>query len=369
MIAERDVSGRGQHLGAHPDPAATIAVLAVVVAEEQVHSQLAGELLELGGDGGVAIVQPRQRRFRPDHEARTAARGLAGERQVMAEVRPGFLRVPLVLLQDRRLDEADSQPAGLRDRPAQPPHAVGHHRAHQQRGSQERPQPWPAARLDDRIRDRRRRRRHHERHRVHRAEAGNLDHRELRVLAIAEEAPREVEQRVAAQDLHRHPGHRGQQQGAGPPGARPERHHPTEQTWEQGEGETEQGHDGDSHRHRQAAVLDHHQRCPIDDAQRRQRPRQVTQPEAVARAPRPRQGDEQRDQRDPGHEAVAEFRERQGEQDPGRRRQRLRPAECLQEAEAIPPTALPRTGRTSGHATAPAPSRPRHEWRRVPPAR
>ena len=69
----------------------------------------------------------------------------------------------------------------------------------------------------------------------------------------------------------------------GPKVRSPERHHRSEQAREQREGEAEQGHDRDSHRHRQPAVLDDHQRRPVDEAQRRDGPRQVTQPEAVAR--------------------------------------------------------------------------------------
>jgi hypothetical protein len=70
------------------------------------------------------------------------------------------------------------------------------------------------ARREERDRDERRARDQQERHAVDRREGRDLDHRQERLLAVAEQAPRELEEGVDPQQLRRHPQDRRAEQAA-----------------------------------------------------------------------------------------------------------------------------------------------------------
>ncbi len=93
-------------------------------------------------------------------------------------------------------------------------------RAEAERAGQEQrrhrgPRPRPSRAEGEQRGQRRAHRRDHERHRVHAAQLRDLDHRELGVLGVAEQAPGESAHEVPAQPLPHHP-ERGRERQRGP---------------------------------------------------------------------------------------------------------------------------------------------------------
>ena len=142
VVAEDEAPFRVEHLRPHPDLAPAVqAVLAIVVAEEEVDAVLGGRGLELRRHRGHAVEEERQRGFRPHHEPRALGGGATRQLEMAVHVRPGVGGVPLLVLGDRGLDEADPQPPGLGDgaAPAASAPCIQHERDHGARGQQREP--------------------------------------------------------------------------------------------------------------------------------------------------------------------------------------------------------------------------------------
>ena len=169
---------------------------------------------------GVPVVEEGHRRLRPDHEARPAPRRLRRELQVPVDVVPGVLRHPLVLLPDAALHEADDDPARLRDRPAHRPGAPGPRHPGDEHGRPRRRSPPGGSRLQSRVGQEGREGRQDERHAVDRGHGRDLDDGQVRVLAVAEQAPRELEEGVRPEELGGHPDERGAEEARGAERAR-----------------------------------------------------------------------------------------------------------------------------------------------------
>src|SRR5439155_717943 len=254
---------------------------------------------------------------------------------VAVEIVEGGTGVLLVLLEDRSLHEADADPARFGPRLAEQPRAVDPYRAHHHRRGQGRRPPGTGPLLDRKVGEDGRDAGEQERHAVHGRVARELDEPRVRLLAVSEQAPREVAQRVRPQDLARHPGQGREQQPPGAEGADPGRDQEAEDRREQGQGEAQHRHHDDPHPQTEAAVLDDDRGRPVDDAQRRDRAREIAEAEAVRRPGRAGQGDEERRQRDPRHRSAAELREREGEEDSRQESQAVAPEpdQCRPETE------------------------------------
>src|SRR4030095_13886537 len=155
-----------------------------------------------------------------------------------------------------------------------------------------------------------------------------------RLLAVAEQAPRELEEGVDPQQLRRHPQDRRAEQAARAEGGHQPAGRPAEDEREdrKSEAQRERDENGDDAGD-PAAVLEDHERGPVEQAHGRNRPRHV--PEA-GRAPAGRavEPHPQGDERDPRHEAVPELGKGQDQQHARERRERLAP-------QAVPQCAPP----------------------------
>ena len=118
---------------------------------------------------------------------------------------------------------------------------------------------------------------------------------------------------------------------AGPKARSHRRQDGSEEQGKDGKGEAEQAHDEDAHGQAQAAVLHHHERGPVEQAHRRDGAREVAETRALGR-PGAGQGEEERDEGDPGHRPVAELREGQGQEHARDDGQRLPPPGRAQSA-------------------------------------
>ena len=172
---------------------------------------------------------------------------------------------------------------------------------------------------------------HCERHAVDGGEGGDLDGRRVLLLAVAEQAPGELEEGVGPEQLGGHPNEGRDEQGRGAEGPQPQRHDGSEEQGKDGKGEAEQAHDEDAHGQAQAAVLHHHEGGPVEQAHRRDGAREVAETRALGR-PRAGQGEEERGEGDPGHRPVAELREGQGQEHARDDGQRLPPPGRAQSA-------------------------------------
>ena len=240
------------------------------------------------------------------------------------------VRIPLVLLQDRRLDEADLDPAAFGPALAQEPFAVDPHARSHGRGQEPDGPARTRALLERDGGERRGNAGDEERHPVDRGVARDLDEPRKRLLAVTEKAPREVAQGVRAQDLARHPGQGRQQQRPRAEGTDPRRDEEAEERREESEGQAQHHHHGDPQPQVEAAVLDDHRRRPVDEPERGHGSRDVPEPEAVGRTGGAGEGDQQRGQRHPGHRPMAETGKGQDDEQAREEGQRLRaePNQC-----------------------------------------
>ncbi len=152
-------------------------------------------LAQLLRQGRGVVVVEGDGRLGPDHQARALPHGLPGQVEVPVDVPGEELRLPLVLLDDAGLHQADPQAPDALERRAH------HEPAEAVQATPRRPRgpggPRPAG--GDQQRVGQESRGQHERggHAVDRGVRRDLDAQEVLVLAVAEQAPGELEEACA----------------------------------------------------------------------------------------------------------------------------------------------------------------------------
>ena len=275
MVAQDDVARRVEHLGAHPDaPGASAALLAVVVAEQEVDAGTAcTSVPQLGRQDRRAIEEERQRGLRPHHEPRALGGGAPGQRPDAGRRCPRHAAASH--FSSWRMDACTRPTRAARPRAGTWPsrhspciQTTASRTAVASRTARGAAAPALPRRRKARTRSRpppprtRRRRRA--------AQRAICRTGRFACWRVAEQAPGEVEQGVGAQDLRAHPGDAAP--GARPPVRRCRAQRHTIQPNADGK-RARARHSKHHHRHAQGqgqpAELNHDDRRPVDDAQGR----------------------------------------------------------------------------------------------------
>ena len=114
VAVSEDTVGR-QHLGPDVVALAVAGRDAVVVPEEQVHGGATCESAQSVDEIGRLVVEAGDRRLGPYEETCSPVHGPFSQGHVLLDIRIGKPRIPLDVLRDICLDEAEADPAALSD--------------------------------------------------------------------------------------------------------------------------------------------------------------------------------------------------------------------------------------------------------------
>ena len=187
----------------------------LIAAKQQLDAGLAHERANpLAAD---RVVQKRKRRGRlgPDDELRAFGGGLARQRQIRVENRPGMRVIPLLLLRNVSLNQRDTNGAPLVDERIVLEAMIAPDRnADQGCRSDPNGHDRPARSRDHDVRERRADERDQCGHAEDADDARELRDRQHRGLAVPEQQPRKAAPEIRAAQLCRHPDGRREQNRA-----------------------------------------------------------------------------------------------------------------------------------------------------------
>ena len=295
---------------------AEAAVHGVDAAEEHRHPQLGRGRPEALDQRGVPRQNRRRRRLGPDDQHGMLLSDTPQQREVDAERLARVACLPLERLLDRGLDDRDASHA--RGRCLAEPDRPEGERGRDEDGRRPHAAERVAPAQHDAAGEGGVHREQHERHAVDAGQLRDLDHAQAQVLRVAERAPGEAAEEVAAQPLRGHPEKRrqGQRQRGRPARGQP-RHRPRHRARPESAVGGEQQHGAVDERPRDRAVDLEGVLQPAQQDEEEERPRRPAPEER-----RPRRADggdrEQRRQRHPRRERPVGAREREGHHEGGR---------------------------------------------------
>ena len=326
MVAQDEVAVGSEHLGADVGLSCPSgAEAAVVVAEDEMDAVAPRRLTQ---EARRPDAWPSNAKGTEDSGQTTSFAPRAAASSVRRRWRPTWSQardgLPLDVLRDAGLDEPHADPAGLATRAApaarrqSPRHARHENTARLTRASRRarrplangavaRGAPRPSPTNSDTQ--------------VHSADGRELDGLGTVAWRVPEKAPRKLPERVDPHHLGGHPEDGSQEDERRHHTLRAQASHPAPTTaGKRPENEAQQHHHGDADGQRHPAELRHHERGPVDEAERRDDTGDVAEEEPW-QGRGSAKGHEQRCESEEAHGAVTELRKRQGEQDSGNGRQ------------------------------------------------